>query len=98
MNSLNSNDSEIIICVKLVFIDIAMLINLAGAIIPMRENPKNITDWAWIRHELVDNKGQDAFGFAFSILSALGVCTIILYLVSLPAEILKNPRPRAALK
>lgn len=48
----------------------------------MRQNPNNMTDWDWIRHELVDNKGQDAFGFAFSILSALGVCTIILYLVS----------------
>ncbi|XP_003741603.1 probable lysosomal cobalamin transporter [Galendromus occidentalis] len=51
-----------------------------GAIIPMRQNSHNATDWDWIRHELVDNKGQDAFGFAFSILSALGVCTLILYL------------------
>lgn len=47
----------------------------------MREPGDNSTEWQWLIHELNEDKGQDAFGFAFSVISVLGVCVLMIYLV-----------------
>ncbi|OQR73181.1 putative lysosomal cobalamin transporter-like [Tropilaelaps mercedesae] len=53
---------------------------LLCAVIPMREHGENGTEWEWLINELKENKGQDAFGFAFSVISIVGVCTLVMYL------------------
>ncbi|XP_022706035.1 probable lysosomal cobalamin transporter [Varroa jacobsoni] len=77
-----------------------------GAVIPMREPNDNSTEWEWLIREFKENKKKDMFGFAFSFVSVVGMCMLVMYLglgmMAFPLSLIRGlasaARERAAIQ